>query len=220
MPASAWELGRPTLDHPGDLWAIGADLAPGTVLAAYRVGLFPMPLPDGRLGWWWPQARGLLPVDRRPPRTVRRAAGRFEIHIDTAFADVVAGCADPVRPGGWIDHGIAAAYTELHRLGWAHSVEAWDDEGLAGGLYGVAIGGLFAAESMFSRRTGASKAALGALVQLLCAAGSPERRLLDIQWLTPHLRLLGAIELSRAAYRRRLADALALSDPLLAAGGK
>lgn len=212
-PPSAWDLGRAPLDHPVDLWALGADLAAGTLLAAYRVGLFPMRLPDGRLGWWWPQARGVLPLERPPPRTVRRVAGHFEIRVDTAFAEVVAGCADPARPGGWIDHDIATAYEELYRLGWAHSVEAWDDEGLAGGLYGVAVGGLFAAESMFHRRSGASKAALGGLVELLCAAGAPERRLLDVQWPTPHLALLGAVELTRAEYRRRLADALTLPDP-------
>jgi len=215
-PPSAWHLGRAPLDHPVDLWALGADLAPGTLLAAYGVGLFPMGLPDGRLGWWWPQARGVLPLERPPPRTVRRVAGRFEIRVDTAFAEVVAGCADPARPGGWIDHDIAMAYAELHRLGWAHSVEAWDDEGLAGGLYGVALGGLFAAESMFHRRTGASKAALGGLVALLRGAGTPERRLLDVQWLSPHLAMLGAVEVTRAEYRRRLAEALTLPDPFLA----
>jgi leucyl/phenylalanyl-tRNA--protein transferase len=214
-PSSAWQLGRAPLDHPSDLWTLGADLAPGTLLAAYRVGLFPMRLPDGRLGWWWPQARGVVPLEQRPARTVRRAAARFEIRLDTAFTDVVAGCADPARPGGWIDADIAAAYEELHRLGWAHSVEAWDDEGLAGGLYGVAVGGLIAAESMFHRRTDASKAALGGLVELLRVAGTPDRRLLDVQWLTPHLALLGAIELTRAEYRRRLAEALALPDPFL-----
>jgi leucyl/phenylalanyl-tRNA--protein transferase len=217
-PASTWDLGRVPLDHPVDLWAIGADLAAGTLLAAYRGGLFPMRLPDGRLGWWWPQARGVLPLEQPPPRTVRRVAARFEIRVDTAFTDVVVGCADPARPGGWIDDEIAAAYEELQHLGWAHSVEAWDEEGLAGGLYGVAIGGLFAAESMFHRRTGASKAALGGLITLLRAAGTPERRLLDVQWLTPHLALLGAVELSRAEYRRRLTTALALPDPFHAPG--
>lgn len=212
-PPSTWELGRAPLDHAVDLWALGADLAAGTLLAAYRAGLFPMRLPDGRLGWWWPQARGVLPLDRPPPRTLRRVAGRFEIRVDTAFAEVVSGCADPTRAGGWIDEAFSAAYGELHRLGWAHSVEAWDDEGLAGGLYGVAVGGLFAAESKFHRRTGGSKAALGGLVALLRAAGEPGRRLLDVQWLTPHLAMLGAVEVTRGTYRRRLADALTLPDP-------
>ena len=116
---------------------------------------------------------------------------------------------------GWIDGGIADAYGRLHELGWAHSVEAWDQDGLAGGLYGVAIAGLFAAESMFYRRTDASKAAFVVLVQLLRAAGTPERRVLDLQWLTPHLTTLGAVEISRAEYRRRLGAALPLRSPFV-----
>lgn len=213
LPQSLWAIVRPPDDHPHDLWAVGADLAPGTLLAAYRQGLFPMPLDAGRIGWWSPVERAVIPLDERPPRTVRRAARDYEIRIDTAFAAVVAGCADPARPGGWIDDEITGAYAELHRLGWAHSVEAWDADGLAGGLYGVAIGGLFAAESMFHHRTGASKAALGGLLGLLHGAGDANRRLLDAQWLTAHLSLLGATELPRAAYHRRLDDALELSSP-------
>lgn len=213
---SLWDLGRPTLEHPSDLWAIGADLEPGTLLAAYRSGLFPMRLPDGPLGWWWPRERGVIPLTRPLPRTVRRAARRFEVRIDTVFADVVQSCADPSRPLGWIDAEVIAAYEELHRLGWAHSVEAWDADGLAGGLYGVAIGGLFAAESKFYRRTDASKAALAGLVELMRAAGSAERRLLDVQWLTPHLERIGALEVSRHAYRDALEGALALPDPFSA----
>ena len=108
---------------------------------------------------------------------------------------------------------VAAAYTRLHELGWAHSVEAWDEDGLAGGLYGVAVGGLFAAESMFHARTDASKAAFVALVDLLRAAGDADRRLLDVQWLTPHLERLDATEVSRATYRSRLAAALELRSP-------
>ena len=130
--------------------------------------------------------------------------------MDTAFADVMRGCADPRRPHGWIDAGFIAAYTRLHELGWAHSIEAWDDEGLAGGLYGVGCGGLFAAESMFHHRSGASKAALLGLVELLRAAGG--ERLLDTQWSTPHLLSLGAVEITRAEYHRRLDAALLLGD--------
>jgi leucyl/phenylalanyl-tRNA--protein transferase len=146
----------------------------------------------------------------RASLSLRRAARGYEIRVDTAFADVIDGCADPTRPHGWIDAGFIAAYNRLHELGWAHSVEAWDDDGLAGGLYGVAIGGLFAAESMFQRRTGASKAALHGLRGLLCAAGDPEGRVLDVQWLTPHLALVGGTGIPRAEYRRRLAAALPL----------
>ena len=127
---------------------------------------------------------------------------------DRAFGDVVAGCADPRRPGGWITPEMRAAYGELHALGWAHSIEVWDAGGtLAGGLYGVEVGGLFAAESKFHRRTDASKVALVALVERLRAAGG--ERVLDVQWTTPHLRSLGARDVPRAEYLRRLPAALA-----------
>ena len=146
------------------MWAIGADLEPGTLLAAYRLGLFPMPVEDS-LVWWSPEERAVIPVaEFRASRSLRRAARGYEIRVDTAFGEVMRECADPRRPHGWIDEDFVVAYTRLHELGWAHSVEAWDDEGLAGGLYGVGIGGLFAAESKFYRRSGASKAALLGLV--------------------------------------------------------
>ena len=196
---------------PGeDLIGVGADLEPGTLLAAYGVGLFPMPI-GPRLGWFSPLRRAIVPLDSfAPSRSLRRSARRYEIRVDTAFAEVVSGCARPGDPESWIDAGIEDAYGRLHALGWAHSVEAWDDEGLAGGLYGVAIGGLFAAESMYHARTDASKAAFVALVALLRGAGDADRRLLDVQWLTPHLASLGAVETSRGEYRARLAGALEL----------
>ena len=134
------------------------------------------------------------------------------MRIDTAFDEVVRACADPRRPHGWITGPIRDAYGELHRLGWAHSVEAWDDDGLAGGLYGVSIGGLFAGESMFHRRTDASKVALVSLVECLRADEEPDR-LLDVQWLTEHLASLGAIEVSRRDY-------LGLLGFLLGNGGR
>ena len=202
----------PPDDHPEDLWALGADLEPGTLLAAYRVGLFPMPI-GPRLGWFSPVRRAIVPLDSfTPSRSLLRAARRFEIRLDTAFGDVVAGCARPGEPESWIDAGVEEAYARLHALGWAHSVEAWDEDGLAGGLYGVAIGGLFAAESMYHARTDASKAAFLALVERLRRAGDAERRILDVQWLTPHLARLGAIEIPRAEYRVRLASAQALGS--------
>ena len=120
----------------------------------------------------------------------------------------------PGEPESWIDGQITDAYVRLHELGWAHSIEAWDDEGLAGGLYGVSIGGLFAAESMFHARTDASKAALVGLVELLRGAGKPERRILDAQWLTPHLESLGAVEVTRGEYRGRLEAALVVEAAL------
>ena len=208
-----WRLQQPPDDHPGELWAAGADLAPGTVLAAYRIGLFPMPYGD-TLAWFSPRRRAIVPLASfEPSRSLRRAARRYELRLDTSFRDVVDGCARPGDPASWIEPGIVTAYERLHRLGWAHSVEAWDDDGLAGGLYGVAIDGLFAAESMFHTRTDASKAAFVGLVELLRAAPSPADRLLDVQWQTPHLASLGATEVTREEYRRRLERALALQSP-------
>lgn len=205
-----WSIPRPPADHPYDAWATGGDLEPGTLLTAYRAGLFPMRA-DGRIVWCSPVQRAVLPVvGFRPSRSLRRDARGYEIRVDTAFAEVVRGCADPRRPGGWIDDELAAAYAALHDLGAAHSVEAWDDEGLAGGVFGVACGGLFSAESKFHRRTGASKAALLGLIRLLEDAGGD--RLLDVQWLTPHLASLGAQTITREQYHRRLDEALQLSD--------
>jgi leucyl/phenylalanyl-tRNA--protein transferase len=212
-PRCRWQLPDPEAVDTDGVVGIGADLAPGTLLAAYRQGLVPMHL-DRRariLGWWAPDPRGVIPVDGlRVSRSLRRSARRFEIRVDTAFDRVIAACAEPRAKGGhWIHPSIIVAYGELHRLGWTHSVEAWDRDGgeLAGGLYGVAIGGLFAGESMFHRATDASKAALMGLVEILRADGD-SRRLLDVQWATPHLAGLGAIEIPAAEYRRRLTDAL------------
>jgi leucyl/phenylalanyl-tRNA---protein transferase len=209
-PPTPWQLDAPPDDHPDDLWALGADIEPGTLLAAYRLGLFPMPV-GPRFGWFSPGRRAIVPLEPfAPSRSLRRAARRYDIRVDASFSEVVAGCARPGDPRSWIDPGIAAAYERLNELGWAHSVEAWDADGLAGGLYGVAIGGLFAAESMFHVRTDASKAAFAAVVDRLRATGDARRRLLDVQWLNPHLEALGALEITRAEYRRRLAGALAL----------
>ena len=166
---------------------------------------------DGELVWWSPLQRAVIPLlSFAPSRSLRRAARGYEIRIDTAFAEVIRECADPRRPHGWIDPTFVEAYTRLHELGWAHSVEACDEAGLAGGLYGVGVGGLFAAESKFHRRSGASKAALLGLVRHLQAAGGD--RLLDVQWATPHLASLGAVELGRIEYHGRLDAALALPD--------
>jgi leucyl/phenylalanyl-tRNA--protein transferase len=190
------------------LVAVGADLEPGTVLAAYRAGIFPMPVRKRTLGWWSPDPRGILPLDGlRVSRSLRRSCQRYEVRVDTAFDQVIAACADPRRPHGWIDDRVQGAYRRLHELGWVHSVEAWTPEGeLAGGLYGVSIGGLFAGESMFHRQRDASKVALVHLVTLLREAGAT---LLDVQWQTDHLASLGGIEIDREQYLDRLATALA-----------
>lgn len=212
---SSWELPRPEAGA-GDLIAFGADLEPATLLAAYRSGLFPMPV-DDRLGWWSPQYRGILPLDGLiVSRSLRRSVRRYRVSVDQAFDAVVAGCADPRRDGSWIDEPIAAAYGRLHALGWAHSVEVWEGEDLVGGLYGLAIGGLFAGESMFSRATDASKVALVHLVDLLRDSYA-DQRLLDTQWQTDHLATLGVIEVHRLGYAQLLEQALTI--PLPAAFG-
>ena len=220
-PPSAWTFGDPRgFDALDDLVGIGADLAPGTLLAAYRSGLFPMP--SGHLGdpmyWFCPVNRGILPLDGlRVSRSLRRSRRDFEIRVDTAFDDVVDACASPDRDQGWIDDEIRDAYRELHRLGWAHSVEAWRDGTLVGGLYGVAVGGLFAGESMFHTARDASKVALVALVEML-RDDHAAARILDVQWRTDHLASLGVVEVERATYLSRLEHAVSLPLPAVFAG--
>jgi leucyl/phenylalanyl-tRNA---protein transferase len=216
-PPSRWLL-DPSSAEPGeDLVGIGADLEPGTLLAGYRAGLFPMGTGRGGrppMGWWSPDPRGVLPLDGlRVSRSLRRAVPRFEVRVDTAFGEVVRACADPTRDGRWITPEVERAYARLHGLGWAHSVECWQDGELVGGLYGVAVGGLFAGESMFHRATDASKVALVALVDLLRRGVEPSARVLDVQWGTPHLARLGVVEVPRAEYLRRLGPALRLAPP-------
>ena len=197
-----------------DLVGFGADLEPGTLLAAYRSGLFPMHVPfddeEGQsveIGWWSPEPRGILPIDGMVvSRSLRRSCRRLRTTVDQAFPDVIAECAEQRDGGQWINDDIVTAYRRLHELGWAHSVETWEDEDLVGGLYGVCIGGLFAGESMFHRVSDASKVALVRLVTDLGADGVP--RLLDVQWVTQHLASLGAVEIARSEYLRRLASAL------------
>lgn len=209
---TGWVLPDPRSALPGEeLLAVGADLAPGTLLAAYRTGLFPMPVRRRQpLGWWSPDPRGVVPLDGlRVSRSLRASVRRYEVTYDSAFDEVVAACADRRRPHGWITPEIAHAYGELHGLGWAHSVEVRSGGALVGGLYGVEVGGLFAGESMFHHATDASKVALVALVGRLRAAGAQDR-VLDVQWCTPHLASLGAVELARPDYLDRLARALLL----------
>ena len=184
-------------------------LPPAQVLAGYAMGIFPMGLPDGRVEWFFPDPRCIFEFDRfHVPRSVRQLVRRraFEIRHDTAFAEVIAGCAD--RPEGtWITPVIRETYIRLHRLGFAHSVEAWQDGRLAGGLYGVALGGAFFGESMFHRVSNASKVALVALIEHLQRRGFV---LVDTQWSTPHLARFGAIEIPASQYTARLHEALRL----------
>ena len=199
-----------------DLVCVGGALSSELLLDGYRTGLFAMPVRVRRrevTGWFSPDPRGVLEPERvHRSRTDRRLARRFETRVDTAFEEVVAGCADPSRDGAWISEEYAALYADLHRAGRAHSVETWSDGRLVGGLFGISVGGLFAAESKFHRETGASKAAVVALARLL-AAEDTGPRLVDVQWATPHLETLGIVELARPHYLRRLADLVDVPDP-------
>lgn len=191
-----------------DLVTVGGDLEPSTLIHAYRQGIFPMEVTGmpGVVGWWSPDPRGIVPLDGlRVTRSMRQSARRFDVRIDTSFGRVIRACADPSREDGWITRDFVAAYERLHGLGWAHSVEVFDREGeLAGGLYGVRVGGMFAGESMFHHKRDASKVALMALVDLMRESGMT---LLDVQWCTDHLASLGAVAIPRADYLARLETA-------------
>ena len=203
MPA--WEFPDTREFGPEDLVAVGGDLEPQTLLDAYARGLFPMRV-RRMLGWWSPDPRGIMPLDGfHVSRSLRRSIPQFEIRINTAFVEVMRACADPKRPNGWIDGTFITAYANVHRLGHAHSVEAWSDGELVGGLYGIRIGNFFAGESMFHSVTDASKVALRATVELLRMDGVT---LFDLQWTTPHLVSLGAVDVSRHEYLRLLACAV------------
>jgi len=208
---SRFDLPDP-LTAEGDVVAVGGDLSPGTILQAYRKGMFPMYLPDGHLGWWSPVERTVIPLNRlHIARSLRQSSRRYIVTVDQDFAGVIAGCAYPERDESWITPDFIESYSELNRLGWAHSIEVWDSEReLVGGLYGVAIGGLFAGESMFHRATDASKVALVHLVVVMNEGGGS---LLDVQWQTPHLESLGAEVIGRETYLDDLERALRMPGP-------
>jgi len=181
-------------------------ISPELLLSAYAQGAFPMALEDGEIGWFSPDPRGVIPLEKfHVPHGLMRLLRRnpFEIRVNTAFAEVMEGCAS--REETWIDSTISRSYLRLHEIGFAHSVETWREGCLVGGLYGVAIGGAFFGESMFHRETGASKVALHALVERLRSCGFT---LLDIQWTTPHLTRFGAEEVPRGDYLRQLGKAI------------
>jgi leucyl/phenylalanyl-tRNA---protein transferase len=187
-------------------------LSPDLLLKAYAIGVFPMAegRADSRIVFVDPDRRGVLPFERfHVPRSLRKTIRRkvFEIRCDTAFADVLDGCAASTdkRRDTWINPEIERLYNQLYRLGFAHSVETWREGKLVGGLYGVALGAAFFGESMFSRETDASKVALVALVERLQRGGFT---LLDTQFLTEHLSRFGAVEIPREDYRRQLEDAI------------
>ena len=181
---------------------------PELLLQGYRLGVFPMATEDDSIQWFSPDPRAILPLeDFHVPHALRRLVHKkvFETTIDSAFSQVIGACAK--REDTWINLEIIESYTRLHELGCAHSVEAWKDGALAGGLYGVAVGGAFFGESMFHFVTDASKIALVALVEHLRAQ---KFALLDTQWLTPHLQQFGGIEISRDHYLRLLRRAIEL----------
>jgi leucyl/phenylalanyl-tRNA---protein transferase len=211
-PPSRFAMPDPADAEPGeDLVAVGADLRPGTLLAAYRAGLFPMPIDPTRrrskIAWFSPDPRGVIPLDGlHVSRSLRRSLRRYDVTMDAAFTTVVRACADPRRPGRWINDAIVEAYSELFDLGWGHSVEVWRDGEIVGGLYGLRIERFFAGEAMFHTATDASKVALVMLVDWLNETGA---RLLDVQWVTDHLATLGAVAVPRPDYLAALRAATA-----------
>jgi leucyl/phenylalanyl-tRNA--protein transferase len=198
-------------DGSGD--AVLPMIDPEVLLQGYRLGVFPMAMADGAIEWFSPDPRAILPLHEfHVPHTLERvfAKGKFQIRLDISFAEVMRECAR--RPETWINDEIIASYLRLHQLGHAHSIEAWRDGKLAGGLYGVAIGGAFFGESMFHHVRDASKVALLALVEHLRAR---KFTLLDTQWVTPHLQQFGAIEIPRAKYLHLLTTAVNLPRAFL-----
>lgn len=181
-------------------------IPPENLLGAYAQGVFPM-AEDGEIVWISPQVRGIIPLDERfhIPHGLKKKLrkGSFEVRVNSAFREVMLGCAN--RISTWIDPVILESYCHLHELGYAHSVECWDGDGLQGGLYGVALGKAFFGESMFSRKTDASKVALVALVGML---RDRDFMLLDTQWMTDHLRTFGGCEMRRSEYLTLLAQAI------------
>lgn len=214
MTRGPWGLPDPRAAPPGvELLAVGGVLSADLAIAGYRRGLFAMEVAAGVMGWFSPDPRGVLPPGAvHVSRSLRRSMRSYRVTVDQDFAGVVAACADPGRPGHWITDDYRAVYRDLHNRGVAHSVEVWDDRGLAGGLFGVEQGGLFCGESMFHRRRDASKVALVTMARLLLAGGG--ERVFDVQWWTPHLGSMGVVEIPRRSYLDRVSAALSLPPVL------
>ena len=198
-----------------DIVGIGGTVTPASLLAGYAMGIFPMAIEiaerGSAIGWYAPAERAVL----RPPgmhisRSLRRSLKHFDITYDTAFGDVVAGCADPSREHGWITLEYRVAYERLHRAGHAHSVEVWQARELVGGLIGIELGGLFCADSKFRRVTDASKAAVAGLSRLMFAGEAGQHRMIDAQWMTGHLASLGFQTIPRENYARLVPELLAV----------
>ncbi|MGH2634052.1 MAG: leucyl/phenylalanyl-tRNA--protein transferase [Tepidiformaceae bacterium] len=220
MALGASRYGFPGPKRGDGFVGFGGDFAPETIVGAYRAGAFPWPHDDVDELWYSPDPRAVIPLDglhisRRLRRTLR--SGHFHVSLDAAFGQVIAGCAER-EEGTWITPAIVSAYGKLHDLGWAHSFEVWSgDEELVGGLYGLGVGAMFGAESMFHRANDASKVAMVALVEHASRIGI---ELIDIQVLTEHTQRMGAVEVSRADYLRRLEHALAREVDWTDAAGK
>ncbi|MEC7861423.1 MAG: leucyl/phenylalanyl-tRNA--protein transferase [Verrucomicrobiota bacterium] len=185
-----------------------SSINPEFLLQAYRMGIFPMAMEQGEIGWFSPDPRGIIPLDSfHVPKSLKRvmSSGRFDIRINSSFGEVIDGCAE--REETWIDDTVRESYMNLNVRGYAHSVECWFEGDLVGGLYGVAIGGAFFGESMFSRKRDASKVALVSLVEHLL-----KRKfiLLDTQWTTPHLKQFGAIDITKSDYMKSLHEAISM----------
>lgn len=197
-----------------DLIGFSEEFDPGIALMAYRCGVFPMPLDSslfhGEMGWWSPVERAHLPLDEvRITRSLRKSAKRYTTTVDTGFLEVLDACADPSRPGGWIDQRIQTAFTVLHAVGNVHSIETRDESGrIVGGLYGVHQNGMFAGESMFHDPEHGRDASKVALLRLVVELRRVGVELLDVQWLTPHLESLGAYTLPRDSYLELLGENL------------
>lgn len=221
-PPTGVRFPDPREEGAPDVLAVGADFSPGTLLSAYRRGIFPWPQGDADrkkrplVLWFSPDPRAIFPLDRPMPwsRSLRRRLRThpWEVTLDTAFRDVVEACAEARRGHTWIIPALVDGYVRLHELGWAHSVEVWERDAaggrsLVGGIYGVAIGGLFAGESMFHARTDASKVAFASLAERLVASGFA---LFDVQVQNDHLESLGCVEVDRARFLAAAARATAL----------
>lgn len=219
---SAFDLtGGPLELNPEIVWPkltnFGSNWNPETLLAAYRIGLFPMPYEiDGKesaIGWWSPQPRAIFyPGEIHVSRSLRAAKRKFRITVDSDFEAVIRACGNPNRVSGWINEDVIAAFVALHNSGLAHSIEVWDkDDKLAGGLYGIELGGVFAGESMFHVSKNASKVALAHLGELL---NDGSGRVIDTQWMTSHLESMGAKTIDRREYCGILPDLLDISPVL------
>lgn len=213
-----WELSRdvpwvpPELGEAEGLVGVGGELEPATLLRAYADGVFPWYSEGDPILWWSPDPRAIIELDelhisRRLARTIR--SGKFRVTFDQAFEGVMRACGEHREEGTWVTEEMIAAYTALHRMGHAHSVEVWSGEDLTGGVYGVSVGGLFSGESMFHRKTDASKIALAALVERLRQRGYV---LFDVQMTTEHTERLGAKNIPRSDYLQRLREAVTMKD--------